>query len=158
MSIVGMGLRSLVCVPLYSQGRLSAVLCIAMAFGPRTWAPDEVALVETVAGHTRLAIESAQSQQREHRIATELQTALIPQLPDGIPGLALSSYMCPALDEASIGGDFCDVFPLDKGRYGILIATCLVKDWLPRGSYRSCGTCFAVSCTMSEAPRKPRRS
>jgi serine phosphatase RsbU (regulator of sigma subunit) len=29
--------------------------------------------------------------------------------------------MQPALDEAQIGGDFCDVFPLDKGVYAIVV-------------------------------------
>jgi len=98
-----------------------AVLTAAMAVEPRNWTDGEVALIESVATRTKLAIEAAQSQEREHRIATGLQKALVPDLPTAIPGLAVASYMCPALDEASVGGDFCDVFQLNVGRYGIVI-------------------------------------
>lgn len=114
-------IRSLVSVPLALQGRLAASLTVAMVEAPRSWTSDDVALVEAVAAHTRLAIESARAQEREHRIAAELQSALIPELPASIAGLALSSFMAPALDEASVGGDFWDLFALGPDRYGIVI-------------------------------------
>lgn len=53
--------------------------------------------------------------EREHRIAEQLQEALQPAVPDGVPGLDLADYYHPALEEAGVGGDFCDVFAADKG-------------------------------------------
>ncbi len=53
--------------------------------------------------------------QREHKIAEQLQDALQPPLPPGVPGLTLADYYRPALEEAGVGGDFADVFAADKG-------------------------------------------
>ena len=53
--------------------------------------------------------------EREHRIAEQLQQALQPAIPASVPGLALSDYYHPALEEAGVGGDFSDVFAADKG-------------------------------------------
>ncbi len=60
-----------------------------------------------------LEAERAQITEREHRIAEQLQAALQPDLPDRVPGLAIAKYYEPALtDEAEVGGDFYDVFPI----------------------------------------------
>jgi sigma-B regulation protein RsbU (phosphoserine phosphatase) len=69
----------------------------------------------------RQTIEAAELQQREHRIARDLQSALLPNVPRSIPGLTIATMMVPMLQEASIGGDFCDIFPVTPGTYGILI-------------------------------------
>jgi PAS domain S-box-containing protein len=54
-------------------------------------------------------------QQRERTIATQLQEALIPSEPSDLPGLSLTSFYRPALvDEAGVGGDFFDVFAVEK--------------------------------------------
>jgi sigma-B regulation protein RsbU (phosphoserine phosphatase) len=54
-------------------------------------------------------------QQRERNIATQLQEALIPSEPSNLPGLTLASFYRPALvDEASVGGDFFDVFGVEN--------------------------------------------
>ena len=53
--------------------------------------------------------------QREHKIAEQLQEALQPPLPPGVPGLTLAHYYRPVLEEAGVGGDFADVFAADKG-------------------------------------------
>jgi serine phosphatase RsbU (regulator of sigma subunit) len=63
----------------------------------------------------------ARAQQRERRIAHDLQDALLPAIPRSIPGMELSSTMRPALDEAGIGGDFCDVFAIDNNLYALVI-------------------------------------
>lgn len=58
---------------------------------------------------------------RERNIAAQLQDALQPPLPASAPGLDVGSFTRPALQEAQIGGDFFDIFPLDKGLYAIVI-------------------------------------
>ncbi len=116
-----LGLRSLVRAPLLSSGRMTA-LTVAMADRPRRWTTDEVRLVETVAAQTRAAAEAARIQQRERTIATQLQDALQPPPPAGLPGLALASFYRPALQEAGVGGDFFDVFSIEKGCTGLIVA------------------------------------
>lgn len=60
--------------------------------------------------------------EREHRIAETLQQALIPsEVPSVIDGWSVGARYRPALREAQVGGDFYDVFPLGKTRFGVLI-------------------------------------
>ena len=107
-----LNLRSLLRLPLREGTGQAAALVVAMADGPRTWTPEEIALVEAVATQTRTAVADARVRLREHRIATQLQDALQPPLPASAPGLALGKYYEAALDEAGVGGDFFDVFPI----------------------------------------------
>jgi GAF domain-containing protein len=120
-SVEGLQLRSCVSVAVIDGTGLHATLTAAMSGSPREWTDDDIALIEVVASHMRAAVELANVQQREHRIATELQSALQPSVPNGIPNLKIASQMRPALDEASVGGDFFDVFPLDKTLYAIVV-------------------------------------
>jgi sigma-B regulation protein RsbU (phosphoserine phosphatase) len=104
-----------------SSGSVVASLRVAMTTGPRAWTPEEVALVESVATLVRSALESARVQQREHNIAQQLQEALQPPLPGTVPGLTLAQHHRAALDEANVGGDFFDVFLLDKGCTALVV-------------------------------------
>jgi PAS domain S-box-containing protein len=113
--------RAALAVPIYDAGRLAATLTVAMADTARVWTSAEIALVEAIALQTRNAVEEAREQQRERRIATALQEALQPQAPDTIPGLEIAPFIKPALEEASIGGDFYDVFALNSECYALVI-------------------------------------
>ncbi|BDI31560.1 hypothetical protein CCAX7_36110 [Capsulimonas corticalis] len=119
-ALLKLGIQALVRVPLASGSSMTA-LAVAMSGGPRDWTPDEVSLIESVATQTQTALEAVRVQRREHNIAEQLQNALQPQLPKEIAKLDVGSVTRPALDEASVGGDFMDVFPLDKNLYGIVI-------------------------------------
>lgn len=116
-----LGLRAAIRVPLFDDSRLVGLVGVAMAAGPRDWTADEVSLVETVAAQTRAAAEAARLRLREHNIATRLQEALKPALPGAVPGLALKKYDEAALDEAEVGGDFYDVFPMEKGATALVV-------------------------------------
>ena len=116
-----LGLRARVSVAILDGDGLMATLTAAMADGPRVWTTEETALIEAVATQLRTAVETVRLQQREHRIAEQLQDALQPALPANIPSLSLGKFAKPALDEAAVGGDFFDVFPLDKELYALVI-------------------------------------
>ncbi len=116
-----LGLRAAVRVPLFDGGRLVGLLGVAQAGRPRDWTADEISLVETVAAQTRTAAEAARLRLREHNIATQLQEALKPGLPGAVPGLALKKYDEVALEEAEVGGDFYDVFPIEKGCTALVV-------------------------------------
>jgi len=115
-----LGLRALVRVPLVS-GRAMTALSVAMADGPRAWTAEDVSLVEAVATQTQTALEAVRVQRRARRIAEQLQDALQPTLPESVAGLSVGKFTQPALAEAEIGGDFFDIFPLDKELYAIVI-------------------------------------
>lgn len=112
--------RSLINVP-FIEGKTVASLTVAMADRPRAWTPDEIALAEMVAAQTRSTMEAARLLQRELTISEHLQNALTPALPGNVPGLALASFYRSALAESRVGGDFFDVFPLDKGCIALIV-------------------------------------
>ena len=109
-------IRAGIATPLYDQTRLAASLVAVMVDQPRSWTAEEVALMEAVANQMRATVESAHAQQRDHAIAVALQDALMPALPKLVGGLEMASYYKAALDEANVGGDFLDVFALEKGQ------------------------------------------
>ncbi len=109
-------MQAAIITPLFEGKRLVATLNVAMTETPREWEPGEVGLVEAITAQTRAALDAAQAQKREHDIAVALQDALIPSLPQRVPGLAMASYYKAALSEASVGGDFLDVFSLKEGQ------------------------------------------
>ena len=57
----------------------------------------------------------------EHQLslAREIQTSLAPTLPDNIPTVDLAVHYQPAL---WVGGDYCDVLPLEDGRIAFTVA------------------------------------
>lgn len=116
-----LGLRAAIRVPLFDQKKLVSLVGVAMADTPRIWTLDEIILVETVAAQTRTAAEAARLRQREHNIATHLQEALQPPLSTAVPGLALQRHYQVALEEAEVGGDFFDVFPIAKNCTALVV-------------------------------------
>ena len=117
-----LGLRALISVPLYdAQGKVTAALNVAMQT-PRNWTPGEIALVENAATEARAAVDAARQMVRERTIAQQLQEALQPPAPPSLPGLTLASFYRPALEEAGVGGDFFDVFAVEKHCTALVVA------------------------------------
>ena len=59
---------------------------------------------------------------REHAIAEKLQGCFLPREFPNVDGFEIGQIYQPALDEALVGGDFYDIFELDDGEYGVVIA------------------------------------
>ncbi len=66
--------------------------------------------------------ELRQLLRRERNIAERLQETLQPRLPSKLLTLDVEAYYQPALREASIGGDFYDVFAPEKGCFALVMA------------------------------------
>jgi serine phosphatase RsbU (regulator of sigma subunit) len=70
----------------------------------------------------RLAAELRAAYERERRIAQVLQRPLLLSVAeDAVPGLSLATCYAPAWEEAEVGGDFLDVFPLPEGRFALVV-------------------------------------
>lgn len=119
-----LGVRSGMGVAVFDEGVPVASLNVVMAEAPRTWTPEEVELLQEVATLTWAASEEARLHEKEHRIAEYLQAALQPPLPlpEKISGMRVDAFYRPALNEASVGGDFYDVFPLGEGCCVLVVA------------------------------------
>ena len=128
--LLGLGFRSAVVVPLIARGRtLGVLLLVTTDESGRRLSADDAVLAEELAARAAIAVDNARLFKeaqtaerevrhlllREHNIAQRLQDALQPPLPENMLGLELDAFYQPALiDEAAIGGDFFDVFAIDK--------------------------------------------
>jgi PAS domain S-box-containing protein len=119
--LAGFGIRAFLAVPLLDGGRFMAAVSASMSDGPRAWTTAEIALMEAALTQTRMAVEAARVAARERNISRQLQAALQPDLPGAVPGLALTKHYKAALAEAGVGGDFYDVFALEKGRTALVV-------------------------------------
>lgn len=80
---------------------------------------DELAVLART--FNQMARQIQERYEREHTIASTLQTAFLPREFPDCPGYQFGASYHPALSEAEVGGDFYDLFPLPQGRLGILL-------------------------------------
>lgn len=81
----------------------------------------EEALRESEERYRRTSTELAAAYERERTIAGQLQGSLNPSLPHRIAGLSIAHYYQPVLEEADVGGDFVDCFPLRGSRVALAV-------------------------------------
>ncbi|MGO8672802.1 MAG: SpoIIE family protein phosphatase [Capsulimonadaceae bacterium] len=116
------GCRAILAAGLFSGGHITSALAVAMASAPRQWTPEEGELLQSAAALLQSAVDAARARDRDRNIANRLQDALRPALPGKVPGLDVTTYYQPALEEAEIGGDFFDVFALEPDRHALVVA------------------------------------
>jgi PAS domain S-box-containing protein len=73
--------------------------------------------------------ERRRQARRDRRIAETLQDSLVPPVADNaVPGCTVAAVHLPLLaEEASVGGDFYDVFPLAGGQYALVVGDVMGK-------------------------------
>jgi phosphoserine phosphatase RsbU/P len=140
-SIIAQRLRAVVVIPLYSVHRPSTPESgVTPAFGhslgvlyldsrrPAAFSTLDRQILDALAAdaasildNARLVIRERERQRMEEQIniARDIQQALLPKNFPDHPHLAVSGCNYPCL---SVGGDYFDVFPLDKSRTAFLIA------------------------------------
>jgi PAS domain S-box-containing protein len=84
-------------------------------YSARTFDPRDVALLEEIAARASVAVERAETLERERKIATTLQQASLPSLIPKPADLRFDAVYRPAGDEAEVGGDWYDAIELDDG-------------------------------------------
>ncbi|MFN2229324.1 MAG: PP2C family protein-serine/threonine phosphatase, partial [Anaerolineae bacterium] len=134
-------LRTGLRVPLVAQGE-QVGLMIVHATRKDGFTPGEVALLQTFATQSALSIQRAglidqlrvkiaqleaaqaelvQKERLEHELelARQVQQSVLPRVFPDVPGYAFAARNRPA---RQVGGDFYDLFLLDDGHLGIVIA------------------------------------
>jgi serine phosphatase RsbU (regulator of sigma subunit) len=117
----GLRIRSLLAIPFYEDGLLAAAITVTMADEPREWQEREIHLVQDISERLRSAVAQARLRQRERLVAATLQEALLPDHAEHVPGLDVAPFYRPALEEASVGGDYYDIVLLREGQYALVI-------------------------------------
>lgn len=121
------GLRFHASVPLISQDKPIGVINAATADW-RFLTYEDLNFLSAVSAQVVAALERAHlfevTDARRNRlendlqVARKVQTGLLPREMPHIPGFELAGAWHPALE---IAGDFYDIFPLEEGRWGIVI-------------------------------------
>jgi serine phosphatase RsbU (regulator of sigma subunit) len=83
---------------------------------------SEIDLLSSISSHAAVVMANAKLFSREYQIAETLQSNLIGAVPETFGRLTFGHKYLPALDEANVGGDLCDVIPLPNGKVGLIVA------------------------------------
>ena len=114
-------LASVITVPLRTKRGVVGAIQFVSAESGRHYDNEDVTLAQAAAGRVAEALDAAWMTEQHKKIATTLQSALLPpRLPD-IDGVSLAVRYWAAGAVSEVGGDFYDVFPIDDGRWAIVI-------------------------------------
>ena len=110
-----LGLQSAMSVPLIASDRVLGVLTFVAAESGRRYGAEDVAFAEDLARRAALAIDNADLYSQTRRVASVLQSTLLPlDLPE-LAGWQLGTVYRQA-GRTDVGGDYYDVSALDDGR------------------------------------------
>jgi sigma-B regulation protein RsbU (phosphoserine phosphatase) len=127
-SIVTLGLRSILCVPLVVRGQVTGVIYVDNRLHAGIFTPADLELLAAIASSAAIAIENARLYQaavdrgrleRELQMARDLQAGLLPRETPQLPGWEIVAYWQPARE---VAGDYYDFIPGREGQLGIVIA------------------------------------
>ncbi|MEA2973161.1 MAG: hypothetical protein QOG82_1619 [Actinomycetota bacterium] len=116
-----LGIRSAMLVPLSTRDRRIGVLALTASTSDRRYRPSDLPFVEDLAGRAAVAIENARAQEARAEVVRTLQRSLLPHSLPLLPGLEVGARYHPVGGRSEVGGDFYDVFPLGRGRWGAAI-------------------------------------
>lgn len=115
----GQGIVSVLGVPMEVGERLIGVLHVDWRL-PHPYDDRDLRLLEIVGDRMALAIRNSQLYEGERRIAQIFQESLL-SLPDQVDGVRYARAYHSATEEAVVGGDFFDLFAVEREEVGILI-------------------------------------
>ena len=110
-----LGLQSAMSVPLIAKDRVLGVLTFVAAESGRHYGAEDVAFAEDLARRAGLAIDNADLYSQTRRVASVLQSTLLPQDLPELAGWQLGTVYRQA-GRTDVGGDYYDVSGLDDGR------------------------------------------
>jgi sigma-B regulation protein RsbU (phosphoserine phosphatase) len=127
-SVIHLGLRSVLCVPLQVKGSTIGVIYVDNRLQAGIFTQDDLELLNAIAASAAIAIENARLYQvavekgrmeRELQMAYKIQAGLLPRSMPEVPGWDFAARWKPARE---VAGDFYDFIPLEGGRLGLVIA------------------------------------
>jgi len=119
--------HSLVCVPLMIKSELKGVLTVYNKKGQSEFSEDEQRLLAIIAAQSAQVVENARLNEREKellkmqeeiRLASRIQSDLLPKSQPALPGYDVSGRTIPAQD---IGGDYFDFITINETRCAVCL-------------------------------------
>lgn len=127
-SVMFLGLRSILCVPLRTKDRFLGVIYVDNRIQAGIFTQSDLELLSAIASSASIAIENARLYQvavekgrmeRELQVARQVQASLLPQSVPQVEGWEFCAFWQPARE---VAGDYYDFIMVKKHELGILIA------------------------------------
>ncbi len=112
---------SYMCVPLEARGRTLGALTLVSSGSGRSFGPAELVLAEEFARRAGLALDNARLYSERDHVARALQSSLLPPSLPEIPGAHVTARYRAAGEGNEVGGDFYDVFQVDRASWWFVI-------------------------------------
>ena len=110
----GLGIRSVLVVPLTARGRTLGTLTL-VSDSERLFDEDDMEFAMDLARRAATAVDNASLYEERSHVARVLQRTLLPAQLPYIPGVEMAARYRPAAERHQLGGDFYDAF-LDADR------------------------------------------
>ncbi len=107
--------RSVIVAPMTVAGRTVGVLSFINQADSRRFGPEDLDTATEVARRAGLAIENARLADERVRVSDALQRELLPPSLPRMPGWEMATMYEPAGEVNEVGGDFYEVFPVERG-------------------------------------------
>ena len=112
--------RVVLYVPMVAHYKVIGVVAVDVPGERGEYSKREIELLTGIASQAAVAIENAGLYGSSKHIASVLQEALLSK-PKDLPGVEFDYVYQSATEAARVGGDFYDVFEIDKNHIGIII-------------------------------------
>lgn len=113
-------LHSVVIVALIARGRTLGTITLIRAEKQQQFTDADVSLAEDLGSRAGVAIDNARLYDQTANVALQLQSAVLPDHLDELPGWETASHYSPD-GQAQVGGDFFDAVRLPDGRLALFI-------------------------------------
>lgn len=126
-SVLALGLRSVLCVPLALKTEVLGVVYVDNRLHAGLFQPADLELLTAIAASAAVALENARLYQlavdrgrleREAQMAREVQARLLPRATPQLAGWEFAAYWLPARE---VAGDYFDFIPAGPDRLGLVI-------------------------------------
>lgn len=133
MSVIHLGLRSILCAPLLIKEKVIGAIYVDNRLQSGIFSEADLELLNAIAASAAIAIENARLYQiavekgrmeRELEMASRVQSSLIPRVLPQISGWDFAARWIPA---RQVSGDFYDHFPVNGGQLGMVIGDVVDK-------------------------------
>ncbi|MBN1680049.1 MAG: SpoIIE family protein phosphatase [Anaerolineae bacterium] len=155
-SIMILGLRSILCVPIEVKDRLIGLVYVDNRLHVGLFNADHLALITAFASQAGVAIENARlyrvavekgRMEKELQMAHDIQVGLLPNEMLTLPGFEIVADWKSARE---VAGDFYDCYQLADGRLGVLVADVSDKG-APAAIFMAVASSFLRGSALSAA-------
>jgi phosphoserine phosphatase RsbU/P len=149
------GLESLLSAPLIAGASVLGAVTV-WTEEAREFTQLDVHVLTTTADHAAAVIKNAQLYDKESRISETLQSTYLGKVPPQIGPLQFGARYLAGSQEANVGGDLYDAFPLPDGQIAVVVADVAGKGL--RAAMHTAMVKFILRAYALEAPDDPGRA